>query len=726
MSAPPTGGAGARRRALADAARLPLAVALTLAALAAAVWADSDEAQRAALASLLRGARLAMMALLLLPLLAWLGWLQYRQRADWRAAAEQLSQGTALIARANPAHRLAAPAAAGLEAVAAAINDLAQERALLLGSVRDAVSQAQAGVELERNRFAALIGELDQSVLVCNRQGRILLYNAAVQRLFAESGEDCAPVGLGRSVFGLIDRGLIRHALDALERQAGRGECNGVQFVSARRDGRLLRVHFAALPGPPGSAAPAAAEPAGFVLLLTDVTEQVERDARSVGRFQDLVELARRANGGIRAALDTLLGEPPPEPARRAAAATAIRDEAQRLSDRIEALVADVSARLYQRWPLEQMRGADLLELAGRRIGQQPGLAVRIDAVDADLWLRVDSFTLVQAVFGLACRLQDEFAVREVALRLEAAETESQVRLELAWHGVPMSSETAYSWQNDAYTLGGENNPLSLAQVMERHGGEAWYQRDAPLQTNRFALRLPRCAARRARIAAPAGAGRPEFYDFDLFQAGADAEALDHRPLLELTYTVFDTETTGLDPNRGDEIIAIGAVRIVRGRVLRAETFETLVDPQRSVPSASSAVHGITAAMLQDQPPIGQALGRFWRFAEDTVLVGHNAAFDMRFLQLKEDATGVRFRQPVLDTLLLAAVAQPAEMSHGLEAIAARLGVEVVGRHTALGDALATAEVFLRLLPLLAAQGIRTLGEAREAAERTYYARLKY
>jgi DNA polymerase-3 subunit epsilon len=98
----------------------------------------------------------------------------------------------------------------------------------------------------------------------------------------------------------------------------------------------------------------------------------------------------------------------------------------------------------------------------------------------------------------------------------------------------------------------------------------------------------------------------------------------------------------------------------------------------------------------------------------------------MRFLQLKEARTGLRFEQPVLDTLLLSAVAQPNQESHGLEAIAERLGVAVMGRHTALGDAMVTAEVFLKLVPLLQAQGIHTLGQAREAAQKTMYARLQY
>jgi DNA polymerase-3 subunit epsilon len=98
----------------------------------------------------------------------------------------------------------------------------------------------------------------------------------------------------------------------------------------------------------------------------------------------------------------------------------------------------------------------------------------------------------------------------------------------------------------------------------------------------------------------------------------------------------------------------------------------------------------------------------------------------MRFLQLKEATSGLRFDQPVLDTLLLSAWLHPNQASHRLEAIAERLGVAVLGRHTALGDAMVTAEVLLRLIPLLEGRGVRTLGEARAAAQQTYQARLKY
>lgn len=218
---------------------------------------------------------------------------------------------------------------------------------------------------------------------------------------------------------------------------------------------------------------------------------------------------------------------------------------------------------------------------------------------------------------------------------------------------------------------------------------------------------------------------RPLYYAFDLFHQPGQ-QALGHIPLRQLTYVVFDTETTGLDPAGGDEIIQIGGVRIVGGRLRSEEVFDQLVNPRRPVPAGSVQIHGIAPELLVTQPPIGEVLPRFHGFARESVLVAHNAAFDMKMLQVKEELLGLRFDQPVLDTLLLSTVVHPHQEGHSLEAIATRLNVSIVGRHTALGDALATAEVFLKLIPLLEAQGIVTLNDALAASAKSPYAKLKF
>jgi len=284
------------------------------------------------------------------------------------------------------------------------------------------------------------------------------------------------------------------------------------------------------------------------------------------------------------------------------------------------------------------------------------------------------------------------------------------------------------SWEMDAMRFGSERSPLTVRDVVERHGGEMWFERERARHQAFFRFMLP-LASVQGVVDAELGESeysRPEYYDFDLFKMADQGSALDDRPLSELAYTVFDTETTGLNPADGDAIIQIGAARIVNGKLLRQECFDQLVDPGRRIPAASIPIHGITDDMVVGKPGIAQVLPLFHAYAQDTVLVAHNAAFDMRFLQLQEEASGVAFHQPVLDTLLLSAVVHPQQESHRLEAIAERFNVTVLGRHTALGDALVTAEIWLRLIPLLQEQGIHTLRQAREAAQKTYYARLKY
>jgi DNA polymerase-3 subunit epsilon len=703
-----------------SAAAIAAAVVLALTAIAAAiVWIDLDADEQRTLRVLLTPPRMGLLVFFALALIGAIGFFVYRLVAPREHAAHRIAEAVRLIAHGNPAHRIDTATVPQLAAVADTVNDLAAARAQLAVDVDRAVEAAKASVDEERKRLAALVSELDQSVLVCNRDGRVLLYNAAAQALLGSAEGAGEPLGLGRSVYAILEHAVVAHAVEALERRLARDSRESAHFVTATRDGRLLRVRAASIAGTDGETANALA---GYVLLLTDVTEDVDADGKRVARFQSLVEATRAALANIRAAIENMTEHPEMDAARSARFAAIIRDEAVALSERVHRMSAQATEALEARWPLEEMRGEDLITLARSRIERRTGLATRIEDVDTALWLRVDSFSLAQALCYLARRLVDEFAVRELRFRLSSGGGYAQ--LDAIWRGPPLSSETAFAWQSEPFTAGGEDSTLTLAQVIERHGGEAWYQRDVPSQTAYFRLLLPVAGGRGApRTAADS---RPEFYDFDLFRRSPASDAYDSRPLADLAYTVFDTETTGLDPAHGDEIIAIGAVRIVNARLLKGETFSTLVDPQRSLSEASVAVHGITADDLAGQPTLDAVLPRLHRFASETVIVGHNCAFDMRFIELAEARSGVRFDHPVLDTLLLSAVVHPAQRSHSLEEIAARLGVDVVGRHTALGDAIVTAELFLKLLPLLAERGIRTLGEARAASKQTYYARVRY
>lgn len=658
-------------------------------------------------------------ALLLLACAGVLGWLFRNYVTPVRALAEQ----TRIVFAANAEHRVRARGGPELADLAATINRLAEAYHRLQIDLETRAGAANSRLEEERNRLAALMSELSEGVLLCNAEGRILLYNEKAKALFGAAvqapGTRQGLVGLGRSVFALLDRDQVSHALDKLQSGLDQGvEFPASRFITNAVTGALIKVQMAPFLSAGGRIA-------GMVLTLEDVTEMMDREAQRRSLLQAFAAGVRAPVANLRAAAENLASFPEMNEARRAQFTEIVAAESRQVSAMINEALAEYADALKAGLALEDMRAADLLSVARRRIETVLGLPCSMEQAPDGIWIKVDSFALVEALAYLAGHLREDYGVRSIGLR--AAQNGRFAELDLVWSGAIVGSEALSLWETEPMQIGSQQTPLSLRDVLARHGGEIWVQSHKTSHTAWFRMLLP-LGAPTAEMPRrrPAADGRPEYYDFDLFRYADTAPGFAERKLADLHYTVFDTETTGLEPSAGDEIISIGAVRVVNGRLLKREVFEQLVDPRRPVSKASTRIHGIEEQTLAGQPAIGEVLPQFHHFCEDTVLVAHNAAFDMRFLELKEAATGVRFAQPVLDTLLLSVIVHPSQEGHSLEAVAERLGIGVIGRHTALGDALVTGEIFLKLLPLLAEHGIATLGQALDASRETYHARLKY
>ncbi len=782
----------AKIRFILAAAVLGLLMAGPFAITALLLAADATEAERAAFSEFLLP-RLPLGGLItLFGFIAGLALLRdlFRRYVHglWRMA-----ESLRLMLGANRNFRVATEGPPEIRELARAANDLAQQRDELLSDVEVQIELAKASVEEEKNRLAALMSELAMGVLVCNLDGRILLYNSRARLEFsalAPSGTAVSgnvPIGLGRSIFSILERGQITHSLETIEQRLRKGSKEpAANFITSTHGGQLMRARMAPVlgsierPAKPAnlsdqqddldggsvaasqggaeqnSASATASENVsdeakvgglvpdlsaaddfatelhvtGYVLTIENITHSFEREAERDQVLQALTDGNRAALANIRAAVEMLIGTPDMETDFRERFTRVIADEAAVMSQRLEATMSGFAASLKTRWPLEDVLGIDILGAAARRIEDRLKLAIKNEEQDSRLWVRVDSFALIQAITFLASRLQEHYAIRELRLRLCAEG--KMVFVDLIWSGTPVSSETLYTWELEPMNVGAETSPLTLRDVIDRHGGEIWYQRDKAAHRAFFRIVLPAAAIPELPAAGQVqhlhSDSRPEYYDFDLFAArDAEGSGIDpERRLTDLAYSVFDTETTGLEPSKGDEIIQLGAVRIVNNRLLRQEIFDQLVDPRIPLKPAGIPIHGITPAMVRNQPTLDVVLPAFHAFCSETVLVAHNAAFDMRFFQIKEDSLGVRFAQPVLDTLLLSAVIHPNQESHRLESIAQRLGINVIGRHTALGDAFVTGEVFLKMIPLLADKGIFTLRQALDAAQETYFARIKY
>jgi len=678
-------------------------VLVACATIAVVVWSSLAPAQRESLGEAL-GGQTATLVLGGVMALAGLVVILAHALGRYPATAGRLAADTRILLGANPDHRLDPSGPAELRELAAAVNDLAERRLVAEREVAREVSVARADVEQERNQLAALMADLEVAVLVCSVGGRVLLYNEAARSLLA----DDAMLGLGRSVFGIVDWGLVTHALDRIRDGSAQAHVS-----TMLRTGQLLHVRLTPVRDTAG-------EVSGFVLVLEDLTSRQEISGRRDAVLRELIETTRASLASIRAAVETVLDYPDMDPVERRQFVGIAHEESQRLGGQVEEWVAESTAHLGADWLLTDIQGEDLLTVLAREVEREDGVATSVEPGNDELWVRVDSHAIARAAVRLVARLRDECSVRKLTLSLTRAGRHAG--LEFRWTGSPPDATLFKAWLDEPLTGGAAG---TVQEVVQRHDGEIWSS-DGPDGAAYVRLLLP-LTEDASQPGAPAVleiGSRPELYDFDLFDLPVESLAWQDRRLSDLAYTIFDTETTGFDPAGGDEIVSIGAVRVVNGRLLRHETFDHLVDPQRSVPVRSVAVHGLTADLLRGQPTLDAVLPLLARFAEDSVLVGHNVGFDMSFLRLKEAQTGVRFTQPVLDTLLLDAALHPDHEQHSLEAIAARLGVGVVGRHTALGDALVTGEVFVLLLTLLQRRGILTLGEALAAARATYHARL--
>jgi DNA polymerase-3 subunit epsilon len=186
-----------------------------------------------------------------------------------------------------------------------------------------------------------------------------------------------------------------------------------------------------------------------------------------------------------------------------------------------------------------------------------------------------------------------------------------------------------------------------------------------------------------------------------------DARSVDS--LLTEGFVAIDIEATGLDPTR-DDIVELAAVPFVNGRP--QDAYVTRVNPERPIPPESSRIHGISDDMVVAAPTIGVALIRLEAVCGGRVLVGHGIAFDLAVLgRARRSHRRPPVTNPTLDTMRLAAALHPEWPRFGFDDVASRMGIGILGRHTAEGDAVAAGELLLTLIPEIRARRVQTIGD---------------
>ncbi|MBY6037595.1 3'-5' exoribonuclease [Fictibacillus nanhaiensis] len=186
-------------------------------------------------------------------------------------------------------------------------------------------------------------------------------------------------------------------------------------------------------------------------------------------------------------------------------------------------------------------------------------------------------------------------------------------------------------------------------------------------------------------------------------------------PLNQLNVVVFDLETTGFNPEQGDKILSIGAVKVRGGEVQQEDTFYSLVRCKGNLTHEIKELTGLTDRELDAAPELSKVMVDFYEFVKGAVLVAHHASHEKKFLQhYNWKLFRSQFKHRIVDTSFLLRLAEPKNNFVRLEDCCEHCGIPVINRHHALGDARMTAELWSIYVERIQALGMKNLRDVYE------------
>ncbi|MGB0671096.1 MAG: exonuclease domain-containing protein, partial [Rhodospirillales bacterium] len=469
---------------------------------------------------------------------------------------------------------------AGAEALGdlpAAIGQLSGSLLTARREMNKAVAEATLNLDEQKRRLEAILHDLHEGVLICNFNHQIMLYNRRALELLHVAGE----MGLGRSLFSIMNRQPFLHAIERLMNRLNEGRHLthglGVSFVGTTTDGRHT------LEGRISLIIDKDQNPTGYLATFEDNTETIAVLARRDRLLREATEGMRRPVANVDVAVQTLTQHPDMNLEDQQRFIRMIASESEILSSKLTHLADEYREIITGSWPMADVYSGNLLNCVVRRLRDEHTIEGVMTGIPQ--WLHCDSYTIVELINYVTHRIH---AFAEVAnVDFEAVSEGRKVYIDIRWDGPAIPASTVEAWMDHSleHAFGG----ITAREVLDHHKSDMWFQQ---AEDGRSRIRIPLHAAMNTREhETKVLPSRPEFYDFGLFtvpKTQADS------PLRNLTYVVFDTETTGLRPSDGDQIVSIAGVRIVNGRILTGESFSKLVHPGRSIPKESIVFHGIT------------------------------------------------------------------------------------------------------------------------------------
>ncbi len=388
---------------------------------------------------------------------------------------KRLNEELQVMQSVHPGHRIKGKGEGWFGDISRRLNTWADRTETMQKEVEKQIGLARAEIEEERNIFAAILSELPQGVLICNAEGRILLYDQQSRAYLeteplASNGADLSKgaghfIGLGRSIFGVMDKYRLVHALDEIALKLERKD-PGVssRFIMVGPKGNLLQVEVVPVLDPCDRLC------TGFALILEDITKRMAEEAKIDGLLQELTTGIRTSVAAIRSAAEAMIAYPEMESAKRNRFQEIILEESLAIGQRVNLTASDYPSRLFGRWPLVRTTASDFAEAVRRQAQSKLGIAVEIHGESRKEWIGLDSYSALLAMLFLLNRLKPRAQPPVFTMELEKEET--FICLDLHWNGEGVSMETLRTWDAEILSVGGEAIPLPLGEIIRHHGAE--------------------------------------------------------------------------------------------------------------------------------------------------------------------------------------------------------------------------------------------------------------
>ncbi|WDP91641.1 MAG: hypothetical protein HUN04_18815 [Desulfobacter sp.] len=389
----------------------------------------------------------------------------------------------------------------------------------------------------EKQILASFISILPEAILMCDPKGICLVHDLQSQAFLAPGqAETDEPVAMvGRPVASFIDKGLVEHALNDIKERLGRGMSRPISGFILQKKDRVLQTRVVPILTGTGMFG-------GFVIILTDITQQAQAEKRVERLLTTLSKNARSPMASIRAAVEAMKGYPAMDEERRQQFIDIIYSESLILSDILEQVSQEYGRLLHGKKALKPLQINDLMRTLSRRSHERLGIVCQVTPARAPAGIKAEAYTFIASLLFLLDQLRTETGVDQFSI---SSRLKNEILyLDLAWQGAGISPDRLHRWESRNITDKGAAG-ICLKEVLDRHQCAVWAypagENDPPF----IRIFIPLDDARGAATLEPPTMlpeSRPQIRDLELFHHSDQAMALDNRLMTELAYTALIRE----------------------------------------------------------------------------------------------------------------------------------------------------------------------------------------